>query len=83
MTTWDIATTEQAARNLATLLNAAVDDAQAATIVASYQALLAHQPALVRATFINAFASVASPKALERFLRLTAAERDAGGGEEP
>lgn len=79
MTTWDITAAEQAARNLATLLNAAANDEQAAKIVADYQVLLAHQPAVVRATFVNTFASVASPKALERFLRLTAAERDEEG----
>ncbi|MCS7257739.1 MAG: hypothetical protein RMJ05_07940 [Thermomicrobium sp.] len=79
MTTWDISAAEQAARNLATLLHAAVDDEQAAQFVADYQALLAHQPAVVRAAFINTFASTASPKALERFLRLTAVERDEEG----
>lgn len=80
MVTWDITAAQQAARNLATLLHGAVDDAQAAKLVADYQVLLARQPALMRATFINTFASTASPKALERFLRLTA-ERDEEGAQ--
>ncbi|GBD21840.1 hypothetical protein HRbin28_02304 [bacterium HR28] len=81
MVTWDITAAQQAARNLATLLNGAMDDAQAATIVADYQVLLARQNSLVRAVFVNTFASAASPKALERFLRLTAAERDTEGNQ--